>query len=67
LNEKLYEYDAVIQEPMIPGGYATVPFPHDVRAEFGKTNLCLAARNTRGKRKRRRREPPRGITRNPFH
>jgi bifunctional DNA-binding transcriptional regulator/antitoxin component of YhaV-PrlF toxin-antitoxin module len=43
LNEKLYEYDAVIQEPMIPGGYATVPFPYDVRAEFGKGRVNIRA------------------------
>lgn len=35
MNEKIYEFDAVIQKvPDIDGAY--VELPHDVRAEFGK-------------------------------
>ena len=34
MNEKIYEYDAVIQ-PADKGG-AYVAFPYDVRKEFGK-------------------------------
>ena len=34
MNEKIYEYDAVIQ-PVEKGG-AYVAFPYDVRQEFGK-------------------------------
>jgi hypothetical protein len=41
--KKIYEYDAIIQEPLLPGGYATVPFPHDVRAEFGKARVNIRA------------------------
>ena len=34
MNDKVYEYEAVIQ-PVDKGG-AYVPFPWDIRAEFGK-------------------------------
>jgi len=34
MNEKIYEYDAVIQPTDKDGAY--VIFPYDVRAEFGK-------------------------------
>ena len=33
-NEKVYEYDAVIQYSTIDSGGAYVPFPYDVRTEF---------------------------------
>jgi len=36
MNEKIYEYDAVIQSSASGRGGAYVPFPFDVRAEFGK-------------------------------
>jgi len=36
MNEKVYEYDAVIQSSASGRGGAYVPFPFDVRAEFGK-------------------------------
>ena len=36
MNEKIYEYDAVIQSSVIGSGGAYVPFPYDVRAEFNK-------------------------------
>ena len=41
MNDKIYEYDAVIQ-PSDKGG-AYVPFPYDVRAEFGKGRLKVHA------------------------
>jgi len=36
MNEKIYEYDAVIERSAIGGGGAYAPFPYDVREEFGK-------------------------------
>ena len=36
MNKRIYEYDAVIQSAEIGKGGAFVPFPYDVRAEFGK-------------------------------
>ena len=36
MNEIIYEYDAVIQSSEIGKGGAYVPFPYDLRAEFGK-------------------------------
>lgn len=41
MNNKTYEYDAVIQ-PTDPGG-AYVPFPYDIRAEFGKGRVNVHA------------------------
>ncbi|MDR2504523.1 MAG: DUF1905 domain-containing protein [Oscillospiraceae bacterium] len=41
MNTKLYEWDAVIQ-PADKGG-AYVAFPYDVRAEFGKGRVKVAA------------------------
>lgn len=41
MNNKIYEYDAVIQ-PASPGG-AYVPFPYDIRAEFGKGRVKVHA------------------------
>lgn len=36
MNLKTYEYDAIILASEIGKGGAYVPFPYDVRAEFGK-------------------------------
>ena len=36
MNEKTYEYDAVIKSTDTGRGGAYVPFPYDVRAEFNK-------------------------------
>jgi hypothetical protein len=38
----LYEYDAIIQSNADSGG-AYVPFPYDIRAEFGKGRLKVRA------------------------
>ena len=35
-NDKVYEYNAVIQSSESSKGGANVPFPYDIRAEFGK-------------------------------
>jgi hypothetical protein len=43
MNEKIYEYDAVIQSSTIGSGGAYVPFPYDVRAEFGKGRVKVYA------------------------
>lgn len=42
MQEKQYEFDAVIQKvPDIDGAY--VEFPYDVKAEFGKGRVKVAA------------------------
>lgn len=41
MNDRIYEYDAVIQ-PAERGG-AFVAFPHDVRAAFGKGRVKVHA------------------------
>jgi hypothetical protein len=41
LNKKTYEYDAVIQS--VDKGGAYVPFPHDIRTEFGKGRVKVYA------------------------
>lgn len=41
LNPEIYEYDAVIQ-PADRGG-AYLPFPYDIRAEFGKGRVKVFA------------------------
>ena len=42
MNEKTYEFDAVIQKvPDIDGAY--VEFPYDVKAEFGKGRAKVRA------------------------
>lgn len=42
MNEKLYEFDAVIQKvPDIDGAY--VEFPYDVKEEFGKGRVKVHA------------------------
>ena len=43
MNEKVYEYDAVIRAPDTGKGGAYVPFPYDVRAEFGKGRVKVHA------------------------
>ena len=43
MNEKTYEYDAVIQPATTGRGGAYVPFPHDIRAEFGKGRVRVHA------------------------
>ena len=42
MNEKVYEYEAVIQSEPDSGG-AYVVFPHDIRAEFGKGRVKVRA------------------------
>lgn len=42
MNEKVYEFDAVIQKvPDIDGAY--IDFPYDVKAEFGKGRVKVHA------------------------
>lgn len=41
MNEKTYEYSAVIQAADRGGAY--VPFPFDIRAEFGKGRVKVQA------------------------
>jgi len=43
MNEKNYEYDAVIQSSAIGKGGAYVSFPYDIRAEFGKGRVKVHA------------------------
>jgi len=43
MNEKVYEYDAVIQNSVIGKGGAYVAFPYDVREEFGKGRVKVHA------------------------
>jgi hypothetical protein len=40
---KTYEYDAIIQASEVGKGGAYVPFPYDVRAEFGKGRVKVHA------------------------
>lgn len=42
MNDKLYEYDAILQAVPDKGG-AYVPFPYDLRAEFGKGRVKVSA------------------------
>ncbi len=42
MNGRTYEYEAVIREADGKGG-AFVPFPYDVRAEFGKGRVKVHA------------------------
>ena len=41
MNEKIYEYNAVIRAADRGGAY--VPFPYDIRAEFGKGRVKVYA------------------------
>ena len=43
MNEKIYEYYAVIQASDIGRGGAYVVFPYDIRIEFGKGRLKVHA------------------------
>ena len=43
MNEKVYEYDAIIQASEIGKGGAYVAFPHDIRVEFGKGRVKVHA------------------------
>ena len=43
MNEKIYEYDAVIQVSKIGKGGAYVMFPYDVCTEFGKGRVKVHA------------------------
>jgi hypothetical protein len=43
LNDNIYEYDAVILSSESGRGGAYVPFPYDVRAEFGKGRVKVHA------------------------
>jgi len=43
MNKKVYKYGAVIQSADIGSGGAYVPFPYDIRAEFGKGRVKVHA------------------------
>ena len=43
MNEKIYEYDAVIEASEIGKGGAYVVFPYDLREEFGKGRVKIHA------------------------
>ena len=43
MSEKTYEYDAVILPSNSGRGGAFVPFPYDIRAEFGKGRVKVRA------------------------
>ena len=43
MNNKVYEYDAIILSSTTGRGGAFVPFPYDIRAEFGKGRVKVHA------------------------
>ena len=43
MNEKIYEFDAVIRSSEVGKGGAYVVFPCDIRAEFGKGRVKVRA------------------------
>ena len=43
MNAKIYKYDAKIQSANSGRGGAYVPFPYDIRAEFGKGRVKVHA------------------------
>ena len=43
MSQKIYEYDAVILSSETGKGGAYVPFPYDIRAEFGKGRVKVHA------------------------
>ena len=43
MDQKVYEYDAVIKESEIGKGGAYVEFPYDIRKEFGKGRAFVSA------------------------
>jgi hypothetical protein len=43
MSKQIYEYDAVIRSSESGKGGALVPFPYDIRAEFGKGRVKVHA------------------------
>jgi len=43
MSEKIYKYEAIIQSTASGRGGAYVPFPYDLRAEFGKGRVKVHA------------------------
>ena len=43
MNQKVYEFDAIIEASSIGKGGAYVRFPYDIRAEFGKGRVKIHA------------------------
>ena len=43
MSDKVYEYDVVIQPSESGRGGAYVPFPYDIRTEFGKGRVKIHA------------------------
>ena len=43
MSKEIYEYDAVIMNTASGRGGAYVPFPYDIRAEFGKGRVKVHA------------------------
>jgi len=43
MNKKIYEYEAVIQSSTIGSGGAYIPFPYDIKKEFGKGRVKVYA------------------------
>ena len=43
MSKKVYKYNAVIQSSDIGNGGAYLPFPHDIRTEFGKGRVKVHA------------------------
>ena len=43
MNDKIYEYEAIIQPSSSGIGGAFVAFPYDIRVEFGKGRVKVAA------------------------
>ena len=41
MNKKVYKYETVIQASTVGKGGAYVPFPYDIRAEFGKGRVSV--------------------------
>lgn len=49
MNDKTYEYEAVIRAAEQKGG-AYVPFPYDIREEFGRGRVRKCAPHLTGRR-----------------
>lgn len=49
MNNKIYEYEAVIRAAEQKGG-AYVPFPYDIREEFGRGRVRKCAPHLTGRR-----------------
>jgi len=43
MSSKTYEYDAIVQASEIGKGGAYVPFPYDIREEFGRGRVKVLA------------------------